>query len=119
MKYLPEIEAKYLLPLIRKELVKELKFRGYNQEEISEKVGITQAAVSYYLNDKRVKGELPEDLKREIKRIADEINGLDEEKLSNRIAEICKIALKNGILCEIHKKHENVPDNCKICLKWG
>ena len=51
-----ELIVWYVIPTIRAELAKELIKLGLSQKEVSERLGITQSAVSQYVKDKRGKG---------------------------------------------------------------
>jgi hypothetical protein len=49
-----ETVAKYILPVFRALVAKELMEKyGYSQNQVASKLGITQAAVSHYINSKR------------------------------------------------------------------
>ncbi|MBM5805673.1 MAG: helix-turn-helix domain-containing protein [Candidatus Verstraetearchaeota archaeon] len=49
-----ELIAKYVLPVFRALVAKELlETYSFSQNEVAEKLGITQAAVSHYINSKR------------------------------------------------------------------
>jgi predicted transcriptional regulator len=49
-----EAVAKYIMPIFRSLVAKELREKyGLSQNEIAAKLGITQAAVSHYINSKR------------------------------------------------------------------
>jgi predicted transcriptional regulator len=49
-----EVVAKYILPVFRAMVAKELMAKHcFSQNEVAQKLGITQAAVSQYLNSKR------------------------------------------------------------------
>ena len=53
MLYPQEIEVWYTLPVIRKELAKELLNYNLSQKEIAIKLGLTEAAISQYIHEKR------------------------------------------------------------------
>lgn len=54
MKYPCEFVAKYVLPAFRSLIAKELiEKHGFTQIAAAEKLGTTQAAISYYLSSKR------------------------------------------------------------------
>ena len=54
MKYPCEFVAKYVLPTFRSMIAKELiEKHGFTQLAVAEKLGTTQAAISYYLSSKR------------------------------------------------------------------
>lgn len=111
-----EIEVWYLIPAIRKEFVKLMIKKGLSQKKAANKLGITEAAVSQYLKDKRACDvKFNEQIKKEMEKSVENIlkNGCLIKEM-NIICELCK---KNMILCEIHKKHGHVSGKCKICLK--
>jgi len=108
-----EIEIWFVLPAIRRELAKSLINYGLTQKQIAEKLGITDAAVSQYLNSKRAKEiefdqELNKKIKEAAKRIIDSKYNLIEE-----IQAICNLFKKRKLMCKVHKKHGIT---CKICL---
>ena len=114
-----EIEIWYLIPALRKELA-EIFVRKYNltQKQISKILGITEAAVSQYLNSKRgneikfSKKELSE-----IKKSADEIIKNPETLIKN-LYNLCNSLRESKVICEIHKNRDkNIPKNCNICFK--
>lgn len=107
----------YLLPGIRSQLAKELVELGFSQQEVGRRLGITQAAVSQYVSDKRgkSKGFEPEIMEM-IKGLAEDIAS---DKVDNLIPEICEICVKakeDRMLCRLHGEHERVPEDCDICL---
>ena len=90
----------YVLPAIRSELAKELA-KAMTQKEISEILGITQAAVSQYVSNKRgSRIELPDDVRAAIADLADDIIGGGIDDLTRRMCEICK-KIREGEHCEI------------------
>ena len=99
-----EIIVWYILPSIRSELTKELVKLGISRKDVSERLEITQAAVSQYLSDKRGHDVVFEkETKKAIKKLADDIvKDKDNAKdLSIRICEICKFAKGEKSICEI------------------
>ena len=91
----------YVLPAIRSELAKELA-KVMSQKEISEILGITQAAVSQYVSNKRgSRIELQDDIRAAIADLADDITGGGTDDPTLTICEICK------------KIRED--EHCKIC----
>ena len=109
MKIPCEVVVWYLLPTIRKELAKKLvSDYGYSQSKVARTFGLTDAAISQYLKNKR--GEnivvtadpnyymVEDQLDLSSKRIADD--GVDFA------AEVCSICLafkKSGILAKIYE----------------
>jgi len=112
-----DMQVRYLFPLLRKETAKELHKKGLKQKEISQIMGLTEAAVSQYLNDKRGK---------ELKLSADEKKIIEKEipkllKNKKNYSEwLFNISKKIGVplyLCKIHRSIEDVPAKCKLCEK--
>ncbi len=100
-----EIEVWFVLPAIRRELAKSLVGYGLAQKEVAEKLGVTEAAISQYLNSKRAKEvefdqELNKRIKESAKRIVDKKYNLIKE-----VQGICDLFKKRKFMCEIHKKH--------------
>ncbi|KAF5412152.1 MAG: transcriptional regulator [Euryarchaeota archaeon] len=90
----------YVLPAIRSELAKELA-KAMSQKEISEILGITQAAVSQYVSNKRgSKIELQDDVKGVIANLAADIARGETDDLMMRICEICR-KIREDEHCEI------------------
>jgi hypothetical protein len=118
MKFPCEITLWYILPGIRSELAKELVGMGLSQKEVSGKLGLTQASVSYYVSKKRGHGiKFERDIKTEIKKLARDIKrGESIPKITSRICDICKLARKDKTVCRVHKKVEGVPKNCDVCF---
>ena len=91
-----------VLPCIRRKIAEELLSKGLKQCEVAEKIGVSSAAISQYLSDKRGKMEpMNGAIENEIKKSADAVlNG------SDIISELCRI-------CSL-LKHEKQFDNL-IC----
>ena len=88
------------LPIIRKELVEiMINDFGLNQKEAAEKIGITPAAASQYLNKKRSKIRIVNDkILLEINYSAEKIIKHGETVLTDEICRICRILRKHGML---------------------
>lgn len=120
MKFPCEIKLWYVLPGIRSELAKELLKLGLKQKEVSEKLGITQASVSYYIRKKRgYEIKFGRDVKNKIKKLAKDIVKRSETlpRITSKICEICKLIEKEKTVCKVHKKLEKVPKDCDVCLQ--
>jgi predicted transcriptional regulator len=123
-KILPdEIVVKNLYPAIRAliaiELVKKYNFK---QQVAAEKLGVSQAAISYYISQKRgiaknfIKSEF---VKMSIDKFAEGIanNKLSEEELVMGLTKLVDYIISNRELCQLHKEIEkdlNVND-CHVC----
>jgi len=85
----------YTLPAIRRELarilVEDFKMR---QREVAKILGLTEAAVSYYIHKKRGRAvEFDENIKEKIRELAiDIVNGENHSLLSKKVCELCKLA---------------------------
>ncbi len=91
----------YVLPAIRSELAKELA-KVMSQKEISKILGITQAAVSQYVSNKRgSKIKLSDDARAAIADLADDIASVGTGDPTLKICEVCK------------KIRED--EHCKVC----
>lgn len=106
-----EVVVKYILPEVRA-LVAKILESEYNltQQDIAQKLGITQAAVSYYLSNKRAKKlkeiqEIPEVVNLVNDYIRSIMNGEIEPKASYvKFCSLCKTIKDHGLLCTISKR---------------
>ncbi len=119
-----ELIVRYVLPTFRslvvKKLVEEYKF---SQVVAAKKMGITQAAVSQYLNFKR--GErIMKRLEKApaVKFIVDEVakaiatNSLMPTEYILKFCKLCENLRLNDIVCELHKDLTPLPERCNACL---
>lgn len=113
-----ELIVWYVLPTIRAELAKELKTLGLTQKEISERLGITQAAVSQYMKEKRGKGiPINKEVGKAIKKLAKEIkNDKDKKDIIPGMCLICAIVKSSGSLCDLHRMEDSGLGDCDACL---
>ncbi|MEE8167312.1 MAG: hypothetical protein V3T58_00365 [Candidatus Hydrothermarchaeales archaeon] len=115
-----ELVVWYVLPSIKSELAKELVDRGLNQREVSQRLGMTEAAVSQYMKKKRgSKIALKKGVKKAISELAEKIV---ENKEGNMILDICRICGQvkaDRTLCGPHKQHALVPEGCDACFIPG
>lgn len=111
-----EVEVWYILPQIRKGLVKELKRQGLRQRRIAELLGITDAAVSQYISQKRAAElvfdkEIVNQIKESAKRIVKD-NGL----VMREIQRICALCREKRVICQIHRQKETIACGCTSCF---
>jgi predicted transcriptional regulator len=111
-----EITVWYILPALRRELTIALKNKKIKQTKIASILGITEAAVSQYLKHKRAKAiKFDENIIIEIKKAAD--NMLNDEHCHRyEIQNLINIIKKTGFLCKIHRKYDDVPKCCNVCI---
>lgn len=112
-----EIVIWYLLPAIRSALARELANLGLSQKEISEKLGISEAAVSQYMKGKRGRKidfatEFYEMVREAAKHVASSVSPVD---VYRRTCNLCLELRKRALLCDLHKKLDNVPEGCDLC----
>ncbi|MDY6966038.1 MAG: transcriptional regulator [Halobacteriota archaeon] len=118
MKFPCEIVIWYILPTIRAELAKELVNLELSQKATSEKLGITQAAVSQYLGNKRGKDvKLGDDIKEMISDLAKDLVNGDEDDIVPRVCAICAELKKDEKICELHREHDSFLGDCDACLR--
>jgi predicted transcriptional regulator len=115
-----ELIVWYVIPTIRAELAKEMIRLGMSQKAVSERLGITQSAVSQYVKDKRGKGiPVNKQVKKAIKVLAKDIaDGNAPKGAIPGICAVCAIVKQSGSLCDLHRQEDDLGD-CDICLGGG
>jgi len=117
-----EIVVWYVLPTIRRELARELvDFYGMKQAKVAKLFGVTDAAISQYLKNKRgdssfiEQSEQYDTFEAEIKASAKSIaEGTSD--ISVEMCRICGIVKDIGLLAEIYSDNTHVP--APACA-WG
>lgn len=117
MRFPCEIVIWYLLPAIRSALAKELAGLGLSQKEISEKLGISEAAVSQYMKGKRggkigFSTELNEMVREAARHIVSSASIID---VYRKTCNLCLSLRKRALMCDLHRKMDNVPEDCNLC----
>ena len=117
MMYPQEIEVWYILPLIRKEIAKELLNHNLTQKEIALKLEITEAAVSQYINEKRAnESKLDNDMKGAIQEAAKRV--VNNSSIMKEIQDLSKLFWKTKGICKIHMQHDkSITKTCDLCFK--
>jgi predicted transcriptional regulator len=127
-----EVEVWYVLPAIRRELAKVMKFeKGQAQKSIARMLGVTEPAVTQYMlkdSPKRSRGdriEIPKTLLPELMKSSDAIiKAWDEteasenayETTTREINRLIKVMRDAGLLCDIHRDHcAGVHMDCNAC----
>lgn len=119
-----EIIVEKFLPAFRGMITRKLNKKGLTQQEIADKLGITQAAVSKYISDsdnidKRFKEN--QLMKTKTEEIAEELisHQIDEYKILSEILELIHALEDRGLICEIHE--ERMPAikgiGCDLCIR--
>ncbi len=113
-----EIEVYYFIPAIRSNLAMEMKKLGKSQKEIADLLQIQESTVSQYMSEKRGVLEFSKEIIAQIRGSA--LNIKTRMEALEEIQRILMLLRRNGFLCEIHKKHSDVPQDCsmeKVCCK--
>ncbi len=127
MKIPCELVVWYLLSTIRKEVARELvDVYGYTQAKVAETFGVTDAAISQYLKNKRGSNQLvtgnPEfpkvldAIKESTARIVKE-----NAEFTDEVCNICMVAKSVGILSKIYEVEFNCsppPCSCSHSIKF-
>lgn len=116
-----EIIVSKVLPTIRSELAREMvKKHELSQRQVAKKLGITESAVSQYLSKKRGHNiVLNNSIKKMIRNLAAKKVKQDSDNLDTikEICMICSFMRESKEICKLHRKIEDIPEHCKICLE--
>ena len=109
MKIPCEIVVWYVLPMIRREVSKELVYtHGMTQAEVARRFGVTDAAISQYLKKKRGGNSLVDDsplypqFQEEVRVSAAKI-AEEKSDFSTEMCRLCCVDKKTGLLALIYK----------------
>lgn len=111
-----EVIALQVLPSIRSELARILMERhGLSQREIAERLGLSKAAVSQYVSEKRGQSrDFPDDIRVELESLAGVLaSGAPVDRSLGMLCSTCKDIQESGFLCELH----SAKSNCTFCRK--
>lgn len=116
MKLMPqEIEVRYVIPSLRKEIAKQLVVRKHKQKDIAKMLNITPAAVSQYMKEKRGTINFDKELQKEIKKASTKI-AKNPETMQEEMYKLTESVKKSGVICAIHKRYDRVPSQCDMCF---
>ena len=112
-----EIQVWYIIPALRKELTLEMKKLGLDQKTIAKIIGVTEAAVSQYISEKRANEvKFDEKTKEEIKKSAQLISQ-NGKLLFQEMQHLLNKALENKVMCNVCHSMNELPEDCEICFK--
>ena len=118
-----EIEVRYILPAIRRELAK-IFINDYklSQKEAARLLGLTEAAVSQYQHSKRAKEvvfseNVIEEIKKSAEKIKTDKNG--RQRLIGEMYRISNLTKVRQILCDLHRSQSKELENCNVCFDEG
>ena len=118
-----EIEVRYILPAIRREIARILiEEHKFSQKETAKILGLTEAAISQYQHSKRAKDVVFSDkIVDEIKKSADKIveDKNNKQRLIAEIYRISNLISVKHILCDIHRSQSKDLESCNICFDEG
>jgi len=119
-----EIVVEQVLPTLRVRLARELHEREFTQQEIADRLGVTQAAVSTYLGGEATVEERIDDHPRThetVERIAEGFAAgeMDDYDALAEVLELIRAFEDRGPICELHE--EAVPAlqglGCDLCVR--
>ncbi len=101
-----EIEVWYIIPAIRKELAKQLTSKhGLSYEKAGKLLGISKAAVSQYISNKRANNiKISENVKTEISKSAEIILNTPQKTIGE-IQKILRYMKTTNSSCDVCKKY--------------
>lgn len=121
-----EVVIKYVLPAFRCSVARSLCTEyGFTQVKAASALGTTQAAISYYLGERRgsrIRGFEENDLVRAA--AVDVAKDLATGQLNNAgaTAKFCQLCAKlrsTDAFCAFHRSVEAVADDCNTCMLTG
>ena len=110
-----EIEAWYVIPAIRRDFVKSMVKKGLSQTQVAKKLGLTDAAVSQYLSNKRGSDvKFSRSIRSEIEKSTSVL--MDGGNVMKELQRICNLARKERVVCRLSISMGCKPKNCKECF---
>ena len=111
-----EIEAWYVIPAIRRGFVKTMIEKGLTQKEAARKLGLTGAAVSQYMSNKRgMDIKFSNKINSEIKKSADAL--MNGGNAMREVQRICNLARRERVVCKLSIAMGCKPRNCRECFE--
>ena len=115
-----EIEVRYILPAIRRELARIfIEDHKLSQKDASKLLGLTEAAFSQYRHSKRAKEVVfSSAVVNEIKVSADRIlaDNSDKHRLMAEMYRISNLTIVRQVLCDIHRSQSKDLEKCRVCF---
>ncbi len=112
-----ELEVFYILPALRREFAKAMKKLGRSQKEIAGNLGVTEAAVSQYIHQKRATDvDFTKDIQKEIQESAISIN--DRNAFIAVTQKLMRKIRGNRFICNVCKsQNKGTPKGCSMCYE--
>ncbi|MBI2652395.1 hypothetical protein HYX00_02920 [Candidatus Woesearchaeota archaeon] len=118
-----EIEVRYILPAIRRELARVfIQEHKLSQKEAAKILGLTEAAVSQYQHSKRAKEVVFSDsVVNEIRISANKIlaEKNNKQRLIAETYRISSLTKVRQILCDLHRAQSKELESCNVCFDEG
>ncbi len=122
MKPFCEIVVSDFLPSVRAIIANDLSNKyDLTQTQISEKLGITQPAISQYKRELRGHKVRAISSNNAVSNLISELSkdiamgDVDCKFIHKKVCEICRTARKEKLLCKIHSDYNPLLDNCNLC----
>lgn len=111
--------VRYVLPGIRCEIARSMIMdHGFTQVKVANKLGLTEAAISQYISEKRGCIEISdEDIKEEIKRSAKRIIDGGGSTVLVEVCIICKLFRAKDLVPEVQEKNKTDEDDDCACTE--
>jgi len=115
--------VRFVLPAFRSLVARELTERyHFSQTAAADRLGTTQAAVSYYLDskrgDKRMKQlEAVPAVQSAAKEVAKSIasEGFSAATAMSMFCKLCAALRRSDVICELHRDYVALSEDCDIC----
>ena len=115
-----EIEVRYILPAIRRELARIfIQEHKLSQKEAAKLLGLTEAAVSQYQHSKRAKevifsNDVVHEIMASTKKIIAE--SASKQRLIGEMYRITNLTTVKQILCDLHRSQSKDLESCNVCF---
>ncbi|MEM4266298.1 MAG: helix-turn-helix domain-containing protein [Candidatus Woesearchaeota archaeon] len=112
-----ELEVFYILPALRREIAKAMKKLGRSQKAIAQILGVTEAAVSQYLHQKRATDvDFTKALQKEISSSASQIT--DRNSFLRVAQQMIRKIRGNRFICDVCRdQNKGLPRRCSMCYE--
>ena len=118
-----EIEVRYILPAIRRELARIfVEEHKSSQKDAAKLLGLTEAAISQYQHSKRAKevmfsDNVIDEVRESAKRILADKNS--KQRVIAEMYRVTNLTNVKQILCDLHRAQSKDLANCNICFDEG
>ena len=118
-----EVEVRYILPAIRRELARIfIHEHKLSQKEAAKILGLTEAAISQYQHFKRAKEVILSDkVVDEVRKSAEKVltDKTNKQRLISEMYRITNLTTVKQILCDLHRSQSKELESCNVCFDEG